>query len=700
MDLNSHIFSGIRWFAALFIFLGFSLPVNAAVSSGDIGLLSITFVFGLTFAAVLVLSLVQKISLTSAIYLLLSAGSLSLLVYAISAIEQQQLVIVLSSATVYLLMVSLWSLRSKEKSEAKNLPLIKSALLAISIGNLVVIWFFPKIDAYNLWLIISGAMFMLVVYGYKKSVKQAEQSNSKLSMLAVALMVFIVAIYLWLMAQINSVSLFVAGLASFVLIVSHYVLTLEYENKSNTQTEEHIVGEPPLTLQSSTTMNDPATNLPTYQQVIQVIDTRLKQHNEKQLAVIVFKPVNFQQVNAVLGHHNSDILLLQFAYSLQQKLVDNELLLNFAAPEQPVRVARLQSLNFIVVIDLSLSHHPADSLIKEACLQLSAAVPDAISFKSFSLNFELKFGVAKAPIHGNNIAEVIAYAGDALLTGEQSQQQINYFDSDSIVYAEQQLRKMEQLKQDIADHKLAFYLQPQIGISDRRFKGFELLVHWYCQGEVPLELEEFIATAEYSGEVYLLTKQMIEQAFKALFKLQKLGVYQTVSINLSSKDLLEPDLVDYIEVQIKKYSIPAKYLLIELTEDVMLTATDQAKIMIDQLRALEIGISIDQFTGSYESLRYLRKMAIDQVKIDCSYLANSTDNHADKAIVNALINLTRSMKLPFIGTGIKTKEIEESFQTMGGEFAQGQTISKGVTLTELEVWLESWFEHNPQAKQQ
>jgi EAL domain-containing protein (putative c-di-GMP-specific phosphodiesterase class I) len=321
-----------------------------------------------------------------------------------------------------------------------------------------------------------------------------------------------------------------------------------------------------------------------------------------------------------------------------------------------------------------------------------------MSFKSFSLNFELAFGVAISGEHGNNVEEIVSHATDALLKGVVDKQTIQYFDNSSVLYTEQQLRLMERLRQDILSEGLRWYLQPQVNINNNCIVGFELKVNWYSSEEEPLELPDFINLAEHSGEVYLLTKQMFKQALKALFSLHKLGVYQKISVNLSSINLLEPDLVDYIELQMKNYNIAGKYLMIELSEKVMLSAGQRAKHIIDQLKSLDITIAIDNFSGSYESLRYMRKMAIHQVKINCQELGDREDNRADKAIINALITLTRSMKLPLIGTNINKHETVNSFIAMGGNLVQGDIINKGVVPEEIEIWLARWFAQHPEAK--
>jgi len=495
----------------------------------------------------------------------------------------------------------------------------------------------------------------------------------------------------------DTLPVFLLGVSLPIIVFFCWQLLLRFTRKRLPLPVEHKITKEEIFNYT----HDLATNLPIAQHALKQFELALKKTNKASMAAVVFKPINFQQVNTVLGHHNSDILLLQLAFCLKKSIANNQSLLKFDQnPEdaEGVRLARLQGLDFLVVFDLSSTKHDAKSELDNLCQQLAKAVPDAMSFKSFSLNFELAFGIAVSGEHGNSVNEIVAHATDALLKGEANKQMIQYFDNSAALYTEQQLVLMERLRQDILAENLHWYLQPQINADDKSIIGFELKVHWYQDDAEPLELPDFIELAEHSGEVYLLTKQMIIQTFKTLFTLHQLGVQQQVSVSLSSKNLLEPDLVDFIEQQIKSYNIAGKYLMIELNEQVMLSACQRAKKTIDQLKSLDVTIAIANFSGSYESLRYLRKMAVHQVKIDCKQLVTNEDNHAEKAIINALITLSRSMNLPLIGTNVDKHETANSYIAMGGNLIQGRVIHQGFVPNEMEIWLNEWFIQYPEAE--
>ncbi len=512
-----------------------------------------------------------------------------------------------------------------------------------------------------------------------------------LLIIAVSLSVLLAQEYL------ESYAINLLSMLSFViLIVFATTLSCFFSKnffKSSLQAESFVSDE-----QFFSYTQDPATSLPTAQQALTIFESIIKSKIGQRHAAVVFKPVNFSQANSLLGYHNSDLLLLQLAYCLQRKVEDNDNLVNFSLNLTPVRIAKLQNFHFLVLYDLTDCRFDDKSVLNDLCQQLKDAVPDAMSFKNFSLNFELAFGIAISGEHGNNFDEIVFHASNALLSGLKSGQQVNYFDNESILHTQSQLARIESFRQAFQAEKLTCYLKPQVNINNYNIIGFQLKMHWYeTEQSKPLGLSEFWQLAEQSGELYHLTKYMFSTAFTTLATLKKIGVYQLISVSLASESLFEVDLVDFIEQQLESHGIAGKYLMIELNEDLMLNSSQRVKRIIDQLKSLDINISIANFSGSYESLRYVRKMRVEQLKVNCQQLSNDASNRVDKAHTNALLTLTRSMKIPLVGTYIDKHEASQAYIAMGGELIQGNIIHPGIIPSEIETWLEKWYLQHPQS---
>ncbi|GHF82311.1 GGDEF domain-containing phosphodiesterase [Thalassotalea marina] len=433
---------------------------------------------------------------------------------------------------------------------------------------------------------------------------------------------------------------------------------------------------------------DAVTNLPVMKRGIDVLEKCIGKNSAQHYVAIAFKPINFEHVNNVLGHQNSDILLLQLAYKIQQKLEQHALLLNFGSKTHPLNICRLQGLDFVIVADRRQFKHEDKYVLDDICLQVTKSLPNSLSFKNFSLSFRLAFGIALGS-EKHNATQLFSEASDALSLAEREQQQIWYFDEQSKVYTAKRLAKMEKLRLDIQENRLCSMIQPQVVLNTGELVGFEVNTKWKSSDGDVIEKKAFEAIAEFSGVIYQITKQLIRDALIVAKIANTMQENIKVGINLSSKDLLEPELADFIEQEANQHGIELKQLVIELDESVILTDTFRARMMIDQLRALGVNIAVDNFSGSYESLKYLRKASIQQVKIDCHHLNDKDIYQADKTIASALINLIRKMDIPVIAIGINNSGIREHYMSVGGEIGQGKLIHQGLTTNELQSWLDS-----------
>lgn len=678
-----------------------AFPSYAAAQSFTFVEFNIAFILGLSLPVIMLSMLLSKVVPNRWGYLTLLMLSFIGFLFSLNQAQDVHIPLVLSFAIISIAIIYLWPLADGKVNAEFDIRQIDSAFNAILVSvaiYLALTWLVPSVDAYIGWLVTCS---LIMVIGAIQIILIARVGDSSIYRLVGQWLIvgsFVCIMYFWLNAQLSTTWVITSSVGMFlaVLINGHWNLVYKIYLKlidNELKDDSTFSAEDVFAF-----THDPATNLPSYQQAMIRFEQLVKQDSSKRYAVIVIKPVNFEHVNHVLGHQNSDILLLQLAYCLQQQVSDIDSLMNFDFSRVPTRLARLQSLHFLVVMDVTNSHHPEKSLVEDICLQLSNAVPEAMSFKSFTLNFQIACGIAFTGEHGRTVAEVVAHAEDAVLHAEKQQQLFTYFNAQTSLYTERQLVKMERLKQDIISDALYWYVHPNIDLTTHQIRGFSLQTQWLLAGEERIEISDFIEIAEQSGEVHLLAKHMIKRAFKLLFELRKVGIYQPITINLASQEMLEPDIADYIEEQINTYNISAKYLVIELTEPIMVIACDRAKNMIDQLRALEVGISIDDFTGSYESLRYIRKLSIDQVKINCERLSNTNGAAAEKAIVNSLINLARTMKLPFIGSEINTKDISGIYRSMGGNVVEGKMITSGIAINDLDNWVERWFIEYPSAR--
>ena len=682
----------LRLMRVIAAFMLFPIPAYAQVNVDTLPTFSFAafntaFIVGLCVPLLLIVALFKPVLTVKWRYPAFLTLSLLTQLLALSSLIDWQTPVLLISAAVFALTSCLWLQQDLPNNKLKHV--LHWVLMIVFSCFIVAVVMTNEVDAFQLWLVYLLSVILIAGFAvWKSSIEK--HHLLRVVIICVSLLSYGVALFWWLNVQTSQLWLILFSVICYLLaIVNGCWGVVEAIKTKLSHLNMSLAAELNKEDYSSIQL-DPITNLPTYQQSL-LSFTRASQKNPTaRFVAVVFKPLNFYQVNKVLGHQNSDILLLQLAYNLQKHVENNDVLLNVNNTETPIRISRLQGLDFLVVINAARSNHPVKIIVEDICQQLASAVPQAMSFKSFSLNFELAFGVAIADGAKQDIEQLIAHASDALLEGESSNKVLNYFDQQSAIYTEKQLAKMDKLHQDIINENITWLAKPQVSLANKQLTGFELAVEWQANDGVRLTQVEFDEIAEFSGELYQLTKQMIGQAFTLLSEMHSKNIKQSIAINLSSKDLLEADLADYIEKQSAKTGVPLHYLVIELSEKVLLDSAFKARKMVDQLKALGIKLSIDNFSGSYESLRYLRKAAIHQVKIDCALLNNEQNAKSEKTIVSALVNLIRKMNIPVVATGINNREIEKSYLGIGGDLAQGNLIHQGIMMNEFSTWLEKW----------
>ena len=678
--------------SALFGCSFISFEANAASESFSFVEFNIAFVLGLSLPVLLIVFIIKpRPAIQKRLPVLLTVTLLGLL-YCLNFNPENYLYLSLIFSGLMFQTISYWSCNYQFNDSTSTINLVLKHSFFVATFLLFVLLLWSKIVSTPIaWGILASVQVVITASYVWLSRHKSNEVNLRSVSLLIINLVFAMSIYCWLTGRLSFNLIVGISVVTYLLAMAngcwHIVTTL-----ITRENEQAVLASQPQVKISY----DPTTNLPNYQFALSVFEHNIATNESARYAVIICKPTDFQQINAILGHHNSDILLSQLVYSLQKSITHNATLLNFSSIDSPIRIARLQGLQFFMVMDVSQTTYNEEIVIEQLCKELALAVPGPMSFKSFSSYFKLAFGVAFVGKNSQSVTEVIACAEDALLQAEKQQTLVCFFNQEIAVFNQQQLLKMEQLKAAIAQDNLQWHLHPQVNVQSKQLTGFELQVSWQQQGSELLNLEEILLIAEQSGDTYALSLQIVNHAFKAIIALQNLNIKTPIAIKLSDNSLLEPDLVDYIEQQSNTYGVDCELLTVEVQEAILLMSSPQAKASIDQLKSLDVSIVIDHFSGSYEALRYIRRMAVSGIKIDCYSLAKATPGSSDKAIINTLITLTRKMGLPLIGTNINVIAIEEMFISMGGEFAQGQRYSLGITQEDLPHWLVAWRKQYPE----
>lgn len=246
---------------------------------------------------------------------------------------------------------------------------------------------------------------------------------------------------------------------------------------------------------------------------------------------------------------------------------------------------------------------------------------------------------------------------------------------------------MAELQQAVVQGQLQLDVQPQVLLTDRQVVAAEVLLRWQHPQRGLLAPRQFIPLAEEMGLMYPLTCWVLQQAVTTLAQLQGRGIQIQLSVNLSSRDLLEMELVEQISGLLHQHQVAAKQLVLELKEDALMYAPAQVMPVLKRLAELGTSLVLDDFGSGYSSLGMLREMPISQVKIDAQFVQGLLRSDAQVAITGAMIDLAKNLQLMVVAEGVEDQATAERLVRMGCSRAQGFLFSQPFALAGLEPWL-------------
>jgi EAL domain-containing protein (putative c-di-GMP-specific phosphodiesterase class I) len=243
------------------------------------------------------------------------------------------------------------------------------------------------------------------------------------------------------------------------------------------------------------------------------------------------------------------------------------------------------------------------------------------------------------------------------------------------------------LRRAIDEGQLELYYQPKMRVEDSQVTGVEALVRWTHPERGPLRPDEFIPLAESSGLVKPLTLFVLNEAIRQCREWQDRGLDLKVAVNLSAKNLIDVALATEVLELLRKWGVPPTQLELEITESTIMTDPARARSVLAELHAMGIGLSIDDFGTGYSSLGYLKRLPVDELKIDKSFVLNMTSDASDAAIVRSTVELGRNLGLSVVAEGVETQTMWEQLEEMGCHLAQGYLLSRPLPPAELEEWM-------------
>jgi EAL domain-containing protein (putative c-di-GMP-specific phosphodiesterase class I) len=234
------------------------------------------------------------------------------------------------------------------------------------------------------------------------------------------------------------------------------------------------------------------------------------------------------------------------------------------------------------------------------------------------------------------------------------------------------------------------WYQPKVDLELDEIVGCEALLRWKRPGFGLVPPAAFIPAAERHGVIGPLGRFVLERACRDIVDLRRSYPRLGVSVNVSGRQFAEPDLVEHVHQSLESAGLDPSALHLEITETFLVEDPEKALATLNRVRALGVGLKLDDFGSGYSSLDYLQRFPFDTVKIDRTFISHITSSHETVEIVRAIIGLTRSLRLDLVAEGIENRAQLECLKELGCRYGQGYWFSPPVELDRLREVLEEW----------
>jgi diguanylate cyclase (GGDEF)-like protein len=413
------------------------------------------------------------------------------------------------------------------------------------------------------------------------------------------------------------------------------------------------------------------TGLPTRARISALLDEKLirAQHAEQAVSVCLVEIQQFQSIIGSFGHATGDKVLSEVARRLVAR--DNE----------PDCVAHIGTDQFLIILE---SVGAAQTASQAAAIV--EKLRGSFDYSGVSFQLEMRVGVVVFPTDGSGAAELLQRADLALYRAKETGATVGIYHPGDDSSHRQRLSILGELHDAIVADELELHYQPKVSASTGGLIGCEALVRWRHPKHGFIPPGEFIPHAERTGAIRLLTAWVVAAALRDLRRWQEAGMAIDVSINVSAVDLADRGFADKVALLLVQAGADASHVMLEVTESGAMKDLQATLRMMEQLRVLGIRFSIDDFGTGYSSLAHLKRLPVDEVKIDRSFI-QELEAQRDDVIVRSTINLGHALNLKVVAEGVEIASSYEALRSLGCDLIQGYFISKPLPARDFTEWM-------------
>jgi diguanylate cyclase (GGDEF)-like protein len=391
------------------------------------------------------------------------------------------------------------------------------------------------------------------------------------------------------------------------------------------------------------------------------------------VGMIMMDVDRFKEINDTLGHQVGDQLLIDIGRRLEHTL------------RQSDTVARLGGDEFAVMFTAPTFKHAED-----VAARIVGAFETPIILGDVSIDVNASLGIALYPLHADDAGTLMRHADIAMYDAKRDHSGVAVYEPGRDEHTLRRLSLMMDLRQAIARDELELYFQPKADVRSERVVHAEALVRWNHPRHGIMRPDEFIPLAEQSGKISLITKWVIRKAIAQCAEWRRDGLELTVAVNLSALDLFDSELPIFISGLLAEARLPPANIVLEITESAVMKDAAFAQKMLADLKRRGVCLAIDDFGTGYSSLAHLKRLPVDELKIDKSFVLNLSEGATDDlVIVRSTIELGHNMGLVVIAEGVETAESWAILKRLGCDMAQGYFMSKPLPAEAFKAWLQT-----------
>jgi diguanylate cyclase (GGDEF)-like protein len=424
---------------------------------------------------------------------------------------------------------------------------------------------------------------------------------------------------------------------------------------------------------------DTLTNLPNRAQFLLLLNDSISEARAQNGSVFVLMMDldRFKHVNDVMGHSFGDALLKQVAGRLQLLLANRH--------DLSAQVARLGGDEFAVLL-------PRSGLEQARIIasEILAALESPLSLDDQMVDLGAGLGIAGYPTHAEDGEALLSMAEVAMYTAKQRNDGAVVYDASFDKSSAQSLSLLTELRNAVERNELRLFVQPKITLAEGAVVGVESLVRWVHPERGNVFPDQFIPFAEQTGFIRVLTQWVLEQSAALCNAMEQQGIHLKVSVNLSTRDLLDQDLPSKFAATLARHQVSAGSFCLEITESAIMDDPVRAQQTLERLHAMGCDLSIDDFGTGYSSLAYLKRLPVDELKIDKSFVLNMETDSGDAKIVRSTIDLGHNMGLRVVAEGIESEAVWRMLGKLGCDQGQGYFMSRPMPAGQLAGWVQQW----------